>query len=108
VDWCDLPESSDDRYALRRSITLESCCFQVNYAGTVNGNAFAASGGPLEGGGRPCRDGTSFQQMPGVSNLTGRFSDDTQQLTATEVNSYRLTTGEPVTYTWDWQATRRN
>jgi hypothetical protein len=90
------------------SILLESDYFDVNYAGTANGNEFSASGGPLGGGGRPCADGTSFQQMPGNSDLSGRFSPDDQQLTATEVNSYRLTSGEPVTYTWDWQATRRN
>jgi hypothetical protein len=91
------------------SIRLESGFFAVNYAGTVSGNDFSTSGGqPLEGGGRPCQDGTSFQQMPGVSNLSGSISGGDQFLTATEVNSYRLTSGEPVTYTWDWRATRRN
>jgi hypothetical protein len=91
------------------TIKLEGDFFQVNYAGTTSGSDFSATGAqPLEGGGRPCQDGTSFQQAPGVSSLSGRFSADNQQLTATEVNSYRLTSGEPVTYTWDWQATRRN
>jgi hypothetical protein len=88
------------------AIKLESPWFQVNYAGTVSGIAFSASGGPLEGGATPCKDGTSFPQMPGVSNLSGRFSADDQQVTATEVNSYRLSSGETVTYTWDWQAKR--
>jgi hypothetical protein len=88
------------------SITLESPFFQVNYRGTFSGADFSATGGPLEGGGTPCKDGTSFQQMPGTSNLSGRFSADDHSLTATEVNSYRLTTGEAVTYTWEWQATR--
>lgn len=91
------------------SINVDGEFFAVNYAGTVSGSDFSATGaGPLEGGGRPCQDGTSFEQMPGVSNLSGRFSGGDQLLTATEVNSYRLTSGEPVTYTWDWQATRRN
>jgi hypothetical protein len=91
------------------SITLESGFFQVNYRGTYSGTEFSASGvNPLDGGGTPCQDGTSFQQMPGTSNLSGRFSADDQSLSATEVNSYRLTTGEPVTYTWDWQASRPN
>ena len=90
------------------AITLKGSAFQVDYTGTVRGNEFSASGNePLEGGGKPCRDGTSFQQRPGVSNLSGHFSADDQLLTATEVNSYLLTSGEPVTYTWDWQATRR-
>jgi hypothetical protein len=91
------------------SIRLESSWFQVNYAGTYSGSNFADSGvSPLEGGGRPCVDGALFQQQPGISNLTGRFSDDDQSLTADEVNSYRLTTGEPVTYRWAWKATRQN
>lgn len=90
------------------SIRLESDFFQVNYAGTVSGDEFSASGaGPLEGGGTTC-DGTSHQQRPGVSKLSGSFSADGQRLTAAEVNSYVLTSGETVTYTWDWQATRRN
>jgi len=91
------------------SISLEGAFFDVNYAGTVSGSDFSATGvRPLQGGGRPCQDGTSFEQTPGVSSLSGRIVGGDQSLTATEVNSYRLTSGEPVTYTWDWQATRRN
>jgi hypothetical protein len=90
------------------SLTLQSDFFEVNYAGTVTGRTFSATGGPLPGGGSPCTDGTLFQQMPGVSTLSGEVSADEQRLIATEVNSYRLTSGEPVTYTWDWQATRQN
>ena len=29
-------------------------------------------------------------------------------MTATEVNRYELASGGTVTYTWGWQATRRN
>ena len=89
------------------SIRIESPWFQ-SYVGTNIGSEFTArAGNPLEGGGRPCVDGTSFTQLPGVSDLSGRFSADDQSMTATEVNSYRLPSGEPVTYRWDWQATRR-
>jgi hypothetical protein len=89
------------------SIRIQSPWFQ-DYVGTFSGNEFSASGEkPLEGGGRPCADGSLFTQLPGVSNLSGRFSADDQVMTATEVNSYQLTSGEPVTYRWDWQATRR-
>lgn len=91
------------------TISLSSEFFQVNYSGTLSGSEFSARGArPLDGGGRPCQDGTSFQQMPGVSDLSGRFSADDQRLAASEVNSYLLASGEPVVYTWDWQATRRN
>jgi hypothetical protein len=90
------------------SIRIESPWFQ-DYIGTFSGNEFSARGeNMLEGGGRPCADGTSFTQEPGVSDLSGRFSADDQAMTATEANSYRLTTsGELVTYRWDWQATKR-
>ena len=90
-------------------ITVDGTFFQVNYTGTFSGNEFSASGRqPLEGGGTPCQDGTSFPQRPGVSNLSGSFSADDQVMTASEVNSYTLTSGEPVVYTWAWRATRRN
>jgi hypothetical protein len=93
---------------LNGSITLESDFFEASYRGTYKGTEFSATGiNPLLGGGENCPDGPSFQ-MPGTSNLSGRFSADDQSLSATEVNSYRLTTGAPVTYTWDWQATRQN
>ena len=41
-----------------------------------------------------------------VSAKAGRFSDDEQQLTATEANSYELTSGEREIYRWAWEATR--
>jgi hypothetical protein len=44
--------------------------------------------------------------MPGVSVFSGQFTADDQLLTATEVNSYPLTSGEIVSYTWAWQGKR--
>lgn len=91
------------------SIALRSQWFEA-YTGTINGSEFTAQQvKPLEGsGGSVCPDGTNVQQLPGgVSNLSGSFSADDQLLTANEVNSYRLATGEPVHYTWEWRATRR-
>jgi hypothetical protein len=91
------------------AITVDGDFFQVNYTGTISGNEFSATGRqPLAGGGTPCQDGTSFQQRPGVSSLSGTFSADDQLMTASEVNAYTLTSGEPVVYTWAWRATRRN
>jgi hypothetical protein len=60
----------------------------------------------LGGCGDSCPDGTVVQQLPGASTLSGQFSADDRLLTAREVNSYRLVSGETVTYTWEWQATR--
>jgi hypothetical protein len=90
------------------SITLRSQWF-AEYVGTTNGNDFTAQQvRPLEGGGTVCPDGTNVQQLSGgVSNLSGRFSADDQLMTANEVNSYRLATGEAVDYSWEWRATRR-
>jgi hypothetical protein len=90
------------------SITLQSSFFPGTYVGTYSDSAFSAElDKPLEVGTGAACDGTIYQQMPGVSNVSGRFSADDQSLTATEANTYLLTSGEPVTYTWDWQATRR-
>jgi len=90
------------------TINVDGEFFQVNYTGTFSGNEFSASGRqPLEGGGTTCEDGTSVQQRPGTSTLSGSFSADDQIMTASEVNSYTLTSGEPVVYTWAWRATRR-
>jgi hypothetical protein len=91
------------------SIAIKSQWFE-EYVGTVNGSDFTAQQAkPLQGTAAPvvCPDGTTVSQLPGVSNLSGRFSGDDQLLTASEVNSYRLATGEPVIYTWEWRATRR-
>ena len=91
------------------SITVKSQWF-VEDAGTLNGSEFTAQQvKPLDAtGGMTCPDGMTVNQLPGgVSNLSGRFSADDQLLTASEVNSYRLATGEPVIYTWEWRATRR-
>jgi hypothetical protein len=90
-------------------IRLDGSFFQVNYVGTYTGADLTASGiAPLTaGGGATCLDGTTVTQLAGASALTGTFSTDDQRATLTEVNSYRLATGELVTYTWDWQATRR-
>jgi len=92
------------------SIKLDSGFFQVNYAGTFAGAEFSAKGElPLEGSGaHPCPGGIVVQQLPGVSTLSGRFSDEDRVLTATEVNTYPLASGGTVIYKWEWQATRRN
>ena len=102
--WPDLPITITRSAA---SISIESEYWAVKYVGSAAGSEFSAPGNvPLQGGGRPCQDGTSFQQMPGVSVLSGRFSADDQLMTATEVNSYPLSSGEVVAYTWEWQARR--
>ena len=88
------------------TIRVESPWFQT-YTGIHSDRAFTAAGAEaLPGGGTNC-DGASHTQMPGVSNLSGQFAANDQSFTGAEVNSYRLTTGELVTYTWTWTGTRR-
>lgn len=91
------------------SISLEGAFFDVNYAGTVSGSDFSATGVRRckEEGGR-ARTALRSSRRQASRVFSGRIVGGDQSLTATEVNSYRLTSGEPVTYTWDWQATRRN
>jgi hypothetical protein len=80
------------------------------YSGTTTGEEFTArQRDPLEGlpAGFDC-SGTRIIQLPGVSNLSGRFASDGQTMSGTELNVYPLNTGETGTYQWNWQATRRN
>ena len=94
---------------LEGSIRFRSPWFQ-DYVGTYSGSDFSTEAvTPLEGGGGQCPEGgPATPQLPGTSRLTGRFADDDRSLTGNEVNSYRLTTGELVTYTWAWTGTRQN
>jgi len=103
--WPDLPITITRSAG---SIRVESEYWAVQYAGNATAREFSTRGDrPLEAGGRPCQDGASFQQLPGVSVLSGQFSADDQLMTATEVNSYPLMSGEVVTYTWEWRAKRQ-
>jgi hypothetical protein len=91
------------------AIILDSPWFVI-YSGTTTGEEFTArQRDPLEGlpAGFDC-SGTRIIQLPGVSNLSGRFATDGQTMSGTELNVYPLNTGETVTYQWNWQATRRN
>ena len=90
------------------SIRFSSPWFQ-DYVGTSSGTDFSADAvAALPGGAGQCPEGgVSYPQLPGTSKLMGRFADGDQTLTGNEVNSYRLTTGELVTYTWAWTGTRQ-
>jgi hypothetical protein len=91
------------------TIKVEGSFFQVNYTGTFRDRDFSVAGNAgLTGGAGSCKDGTPYSQLAGVSNLSGTFDSDDKLITAAEVNSYHMSTGEPVTYTWSWQATRLN
>ena len=92
------------------SIKLESSSFVTDYTGTFVGSEFSSTGDdPLEASlyVTPCPEGP-VAQLAGTSALSGYSSADGRLLTATEVNTYPLASGETVTYRWEWQATRLN
>jgi hypothetical protein len=93
------------------SFTISSAFFSdfygVSFAGTVAGSDFTATGA-LPSGELTCQDGTVFQQQAGTARVTGSFSTDGRQLTATDVHVYPLVSGGEMHYTWTWMGTRRD
>jgi hypothetical protein len=43
-----------------------------------------------------------------MARVTGSFSNDGRELTATDVHGYPLESGGQVDYTWTWAGTRQN
>jgi hypothetical protein len=80
----------------------------TQYAGTAVGREFTATRATGNGNGRIfCSGGQTFDARSDSSQVSGRFSDDGRTLTATEVGSYRLTSGETLTFRSDWTASRQ-
>jgi hypothetical protein len=76
----------------------------TSYAGVVVGEDFSADGGS-SGGWVTCA-GTRLD-LVWAGHVSGRFSPDRYSLTATEVWSYRFSTGDEVAVHIDWTATRQ-
>ena len=70
------------------------------YTGTVNGGNFIATSPAEDGGLSPC----GHNRLTG--SLSGRFSEDGNHLTATEVMSYTFDSGQVSTITYSWSASR--
>ena len=80
----------------------------TQYAGTAVGKEFTAARATGNGNGRIfCSGGQTFDARSDSSQVSGRFSDDGRTLTATEVGSYRLASGETLTFRSDWTASRQ-
>jgi hypothetical protein len=80
----------------------------TQYAGTAVGKEFTAARATGNGNGRIfCSGGRTFDARSDSSQVSGRFSDDGRTLTATEVGSYHLTSGETLTFESDWTASRQ-
>jgi hypothetical protein len=80
----------------------------TQYAGTAVEKQFTAARATGNGNGRIfCSGGQTFDVRSDSSQVSGRFSDDGRTLTATEVGSYRLTSGETLTFRSDWTAARQ-
>jgi hypothetical protein len=80
----------------------------TQYAGTAVGKEFTAARATGNGNGRIfCSGGQTFDARSDSSQVSGRFSDDGRTLTTTEVGSYRLTSGETLTFQSEWTASRQ-
>jgi hypothetical protein len=80
----------------------------TQYTGTAVGKEFTAARATGNGNGRIfCSGGQTFDARSDSSQVSGRFSDDGRTLTATEVGSYHLTSGETLTFQFDWTASRQ-
>jgi hypothetical protein len=80
----------------------------TQYAGTGAGKEFTAARTTGNGDARIfCSGGQTFDAHTDGSHVSGRFSDDGRTLTATEVGSYRLMSGEALTFRSDWTASRQ-
>jgi hypothetical protein len=80
----------------------------TQYAGTSVGKGFTAVRATGNGDGRIfCSGGQAFGARSDPSQVSGRFSDDGRTLTATEVGSYHLASGETLTFQSDWTASRQ-
>lgn len=76
----------------------------VEHVGTVVANDFTASSESWPGS-FMCGEARSDYRFE--ANVSGRFSADGRTLTAAEVWSYRLTSGETVSFHFDWNATKQ-
>jgi streptogramin lyase len=90
-------------FELRRSGNSVSFVFEdpidwESYTATVNGANFTATSPTVDSGGGMC---VHYKQ---TSSLSGSFSADGNHLTATEVWSLTLDSGEVVTTTFRWSA----
>ncbi|HSB63087.1 MAG TPA: hypothetical protein VLJ18_02930 [Thermoanaerobaculia bacterium] len=72
----------------------------TSYTATSNGANFTASIAAFDSGSSMC---THYRQM---QSLSGSFSEDGNHLSATEVWSFTLDSGEVVTRTFSWSANR--
>ena len=70
-----------------------------NYTGTMAGTVFTAS----RAEGYICCNCVNFNA---TSNLSGRFSEDGSHLTASEVWTWTLDSGQVKTFTFEWSANR--
>jgi hypothetical protein len=79
----------------------------TQYAGTAVGDQFTAARATGNGNLRLfCSGGQAFDARSD-SQVSGRFSADGRTLTATEVGSLRLASGETLTFRSDWTASRQ-
>ena len=106
-DWLMAIERSGESMALIYDVGDDADGL-TQYAGTAVGKEFTAARATGNGNLRIfCSGGQTFDARSEPSQVSGRFSDDGRVLTATEVGSIRLTSGETFTFRSDWTASRQ-
>jgi hypothetical protein len=106
-DWLMAIQRSGESMALIYDVGDDAYGL-TQYAGTAVGKEFTAARATGNGNLRIfCSGGQTFDARSGPSQVSGRFSDDGRALTATEVGSIRLTSGETLTFRSDWTASRQ-
>jgi hypothetical protein len=111
-----LGQSYDWLMAIQRSGESMALVYDVGdvaegltqYAGTAVGKDFTAARATGNGNLRIfCSGEQTFDARSEPSQVSGRFSDDGRVLTATEVGSIRLMSGETFTFRSDWTGSRQ-
>ena len=89
----------------RSNDTIQLRTEHDHYVGIVVGNEFSATESYDSGETWQCGEARIHFRTEG--RVSGRFSDDGRALTAEDVASFRLDSGETINRRWSWSATRQ-
>ena len=87
------------------AVNLANLNDRVDYAGTIDGEAFTVTTG--FGGGGPMTCGDARVEFRDEQRVTGRFADGGRSLVGEEVYSLWLASGATLTWHSEWRATRQ-
>lgn len=102
-DWLLETRRTDD-HAIQLVYDVGNPEVNENYAGTVVVNEFSAASAPSPGA-LLCNG--QRLDFTAEGHVSGHFSEDGRELSAEELYSLRLTSGETLNFRYEWRATRR-